>query len=179
MRAHSSLTASASAWWPPPLPACGGWTGSAGALAGGVAGGLAARCVRRAGCPGGRARARHSGSLGRNCSHCWGPKRRPPRCLEHRLPHCSTKTHTEHTDLVRWVIFLRADIALCVSSKEHVTDGKRELWYCWQGINTSERIYSSSPSAACYTNSLHKAETTSGHPTQQLQLDQKKWKACE
>lgn len=96
MRVHSSLTVSGSAWWPPPLPACGGWTGSAGAWVGVAVGGRAVRCDRRTGCPSGRGRARHCGSLGRNCSRRWGPQRRPPHCLEHHLPHCNTNTHTAH-----------------------------------------------------------------------------------
>ncbi len=99
MRARSSQTASGSAWWPPPPPACGGWTGSAGAWVDEAAGGRVGRCVRRAGCPGGQGRAHRCGSLGRNCSRWWGPQRRPPRCLEHHLPHCNT--HRGH-----WVSLL-------------------------------------------------------------------------
>lgn len=144
MRAHSSLTASGSAWLPPPLPACGGWTGSAGAWVCGAEGDRAARCVRRAGCPGGRDWARHCGSLVRNCSRRWGPQRRPPRCLEHHLPHCNTQRHTA---------------ALRVSLLSHFPEGfvfqheARDRWKKWTlillaGINMSDRIYSSSLRAA-------------------------------
>lgn len=120
-RAHSSLTVNETSWWPPPLPACGAQTASAGALVGGAAGGQAGRCVRTAGCQGGRARAHRCGSLEHNCSHCWGPQRHPPHYLEHHLPHWNTRR-------IRWV-----------SSGESVSCGHAVLYVwarsMWQIVN--------------------------------------------
>lgn len=74
--------------------------------------------------------------------------------------HTATQ-HTGQAGLVCWVIFMRACTALCFSWR-HVIDRKSELWYCRQGTNTSERIYSRSLSAASLF-TLYNAENTLSH----------------
>lgn len=74
--------------------------------------------------------------------------------------HTATQ-HTGQAGLVCWVIFMRACTALCFSWR-HVIDRKSELWYCRQGTNTSERIYSRSRSAASLF-TLYNAENTLSH----------------
>ncbi len=88
-RAHSSQRGSASAWWPPPQPACGGWTESAVVWAAVGAVGLAGRCGHTLGFQTGPdSRKNYVGQgLGHGRILCWCPRKGWAHCFEHSPPH--------------------------------------------------------------------------------------------
>lgn len=90
-RAHSSQRASVTAWWPPPQPACGGWTASAEAWPDGASEARAGPRGCKADCQSGRGWWPTRASPEPDHSWLLHPGNGHRHWTVHPLPHCSER----------------------------------------------------------------------------------------